>query len=159
MAEILGLGVTHYPPLAGRDENMAGILELILRDPALPAAQRGPEGWPAPMREEWGEDEPPAPLSDADRAAIEAEIADLDGFARLATSIDHNAKGKALLKALGIAMNKATELGAEQKAITRGVVGDSSRRKPAAWSLGGARTIVNVASPRQAVAADRPRRR
>jgi len=68
--------------------------------------------------EEWDDDEEPAaPLSEADRAAIEAEIADLDGFARLATSIDHNAKGKALLKALGIAMNKAAELGAEQKAI------------------------------------------
>ena len=67
--------------------------------------------------EEWGEEEPAEPLSEADRAAIEAEIADLDGFARLATSIDHNAKGKALLKALGIAMNKAAELKAEQKAI------------------------------------------
>ena len=66
--------------------------------------------------EEWDGDEP-APLSEADRAAIEAEIVDLDGFARLATSIDHNAKGKALLKALNIAMNKAAGLGAEQKAI------------------------------------------
>ena len=61
--------------------------------------------------EEWGDDEPAAPLSEADRAAIEAEIADLDGFARLATSIEHNAKGKALLKALAIAMNKAAEIG------------------------------------------------
>ena len=67
--------------------------------------------------EEWEDDEPPAPLSEADRMAIEAEIADLDGFARLATSIEHNAKGKALLKALAIAMNKAAEIGAEQKAI------------------------------------------
>src|SRR5882724_678060 len=67
--------------------------------------------------EEWDDDEPAAPLSESDRAAIEAEIADLDNFARLATSIDHNAKGKALLKALGIAMKKAVELGAEQKAI------------------------------------------
>ena len=67
--------------------------------------------------EEWEDDEPAAPLSEADRAAIEAEIADLDGFARLATSIEHNAKGKALLKALAIAMNKAAEIGAEQKAI------------------------------------------
>ena len=66
--------------------------------------------------EEW-DDEPAAPLSEADRAAIAAEIADLDNFARLATSIDHNAKGKALLKALGIAMKKAVQLGAEQKAI------------------------------------------
>ena len=67
--------------------------------------------------EEWDDDEPQAPLSETDRAAIEAEIADLDNFARLATSIDHNAKGKALLKALAIAMNKAAELGAERKAI------------------------------------------
>jgi SNF2-related domain len=42
--------------------------------------------------EEWTEDEPLEPLSVADRKAIEAEIADLNEFARLATSIDHNAK-------------------------------------------------------------------
>ena len=70
-----------------------------------------------PTAEEWPEEEPSPPLSDADRTAIEAEVADLDAFARLATSIDHNAKGKALLKALAIAFPKAVELGAEQKAI------------------------------------------
>jgi len=67
--------------------------------------------------EEWGDDHPTEPLSEPDRVALEAEIADLDEFARLATSIEHNAKGKALLKSLRIAMNKATELGAQQKAI------------------------------------------
>ena len=67
--------------------------------------------------EEWGDGEPEEGLSEAERAAIQAEVADLDGFARLATSIDHNAKGTALLEALRIAMDKATELGAEQKAI------------------------------------------
>ncbi len=67
--------------------------------------------------EEWGEDEPAAPLSDADRAAIQAEVADLDSFAHLAVSISHNAKGKALVKALGIAFAKARELGAAEKAI------------------------------------------
>jgi ERCC4-related helicase len=67
--------------------------------------------------EEWNDDEPAVALSEMDRSAIEAEISDLDNFARLAVSIDHNAKGRALLKALGIAMNKAVELGAEQKAI------------------------------------------
>jgi hypothetical protein len=36
MAEILGLGATHFPPLAGRDEDMAGILRRALADPALP---------------------------------------------------------------------------------------------------------------------------
>lgn len=67
--------------------------------------------------DEWTDDEPAAPLSDADRAALEQEIADLDAFARLATSIEHNAKGKALLKALAIAFAKAAELGGVQKAI------------------------------------------
>ena len=67
--------------------------------------------------EEWSEDEPAEPLSDADRAAIEAEVADLDSFASLAVSISHNAKGKALVKALTIAFAKARELGAAQKAI------------------------------------------
>jgi adenine-specific DNA-methyltransferase len=64
-------------------------------------------------------DEPPfeEPLSEADRAALEAEIADLDSFAQLATSIDHNAKGKALLRALGVAFPKVRELGAAEKAI------------------------------------------
>ena len=67
--------------------------------------------------DEWTEDEPDAPLSDTDRAALEREIADLDEFARLATSIEHNAKGKALLKALDIAFSKTTGLGGVQKAI------------------------------------------
>src|SRR5205814_2730027 len=51
------------------------------------------------------------------RAAVEAEIAELDTFADLARSIQHNAKGRALVKALGVAFAKAAELGAEQKAI------------------------------------------
>jgi adenine-specific DNA-methyltransferase len=67
--------------------------------------------------EEWQEDEQAEPVSEADRAAIEAEISELDKFAELATSIDHNAKGKALLKALRIAFAKAKELGADEKAI------------------------------------------
>jgi hypothetical protein len=56
MAEILGLGVTHYPPLSGRDESMARILERVLADPDLPETYRRPEGWPAPMRREYGAD-------------------------------------------------------------------------------------------------------
>ncbi|MEI6175771.1 MAG: SNF2-related protein [Verrucomicrobiota bacterium] len=66
--------------------------------------------------EEWGDDSP-EPLSAEDRAAITAEIADLDEFTRLALSLDQNAKGKALLKALDVAFAKARELGAAEKAI------------------------------------------
>src|SRR5712692_2915808 len=44
--------------------------------------------------EEWPEDTPePEPISDADRAALEWEIADLEAFRALAVSITHNAKG------------------------------------------------------------------
>ncbi|MBI4696529.1 MAG: DEAD/DEAH box helicase, partial [Gammaproteobacteria bacterium] len=67
--------------------------------------------------EEWADDEPAELLTEADRQVFEQEIADLDAFASLAASIEHNAKGTALLKALGIAFAKAQEIGAAQKAI------------------------------------------
>lgn len=67
--------------------------------------------------DEWAGDPPAEPLSDADRAAVQREIADLDSFAQLATSIEDNAKGKALIEALGVAFAKTTELGAPKKAI------------------------------------------
>ncbi len=66
--------------------------------------------------EEWGDDTA-EPLSAEDGTALSAEIADLENFTKLALSIDHNAKGKALLKALDIAFAKARELGAAEKAI------------------------------------------
>ena len=50
-----------------------------------------------------------------EREAIEAEIADLEEFTRLAVSIDHNAKGDALVKALHVAMQKAKELGCRRE--------------------------------------------
>jgi len=67
--------------------------------------------------EEWSEELTPESLSDADRAAIEKEIADLEGFAKLANSIHTNAKGRALLKALKVAFAKAKQFGAAEKAI------------------------------------------
>ena len=71
----------------------------------------------AETREEWPEEDLDPPLSEADRAALEQEIADLEQFRELAVSITHNAKGQALLKALRVAMAKATELGAAEKAM------------------------------------------
>lgn len=67
--------------------------------------------------DEWPDDEAAEPLTKQDRQAIQQEISDLDGFIQLATSIDSNAKGRALLKALDVAFNKLRELGAKQKAI------------------------------------------
>ena len=56
MGEILGLGMTHYPPLIGTDENMAGILRAVLKDPGLPERYRDPANWPEAMRREYGDD-------------------------------------------------------------------------------------------------------
>ena len=67
--------------------------------------------------EEWADDELVESLTEDDRNAIEREIAELDAFATLASSIDHNAKGTALLKALAVAFARAKELGAAEKAI------------------------------------------
>ncbi len=57
MGEILALGITHYPPLAGKDEVMCWILKRMLQNPGLSEKYRHIEGWPAGMRAEWGNDE------------------------------------------------------------------------------------------------------
>jgi hypothetical protein len=57
MGEILAVGITHYPPLAGNDETMAWILKRMLQNPQLPEQYRRSEGWPEAMRTEWGNDE------------------------------------------------------------------------------------------------------
>ena len=57
MAEILALGISHYPPLTGTDERMSGILRRMLQNPQLPEPLRTPAGWPEPMRAEWGNDQ------------------------------------------------------------------------------------------------------
>jgi hypothetical protein len=67
--------------------------------------------------DEWPAEDAAEPLSDADRAALQEEIAELDEFATLAISIEQNAKGKALVKALAVAFKKAAEFGAAEKAI------------------------------------------
>jgi superfamily II DNA or RNA helicase len=67
--------------------------------------------------EEWEDEDPGPPLSAEDREALAREIADLEQFRDLATSITHNAKGDALLKALQVAFDKAAELGSAKKAI------------------------------------------
>lgn len=66
--------------------------------------------------EEWSDDEVEL-LTEADQRALELEIAELRKFAALATSIDQNAKGRALLKALEVGFSKAREFGADEKAI------------------------------------------
>ncbi len=53
MGEILGLGMTHFPGLVGRDEQMPSPLRHVLKHPALPERYKRPENWPEPMQREW----------------------------------------------------------------------------------------------------------
>jgi Catalytic LigB subunit of aromatic ring-opening dioxygenase len=55
MAQVLGLGVSHYPPLSGRDADMANILRGRLADPDIPAAAKDPATWPPAMQAEWAD--------------------------------------------------------------------------------------------------------
>ncbi len=57
MGDVLGLGITHYPPLSGRDEDMANILKGRLADPGVPSHAKNPSNWPPAMRQEWGDDD------------------------------------------------------------------------------------------------------
>ena len=56
MGQILGLGITHYPPLSYKG-NMTGRIKLLQADPMLPERWRSPEGWHPTMREQWSTDE------------------------------------------------------------------------------------------------------
>jgi hypothetical protein len=81
MGAILGLGMTHFPPLCGTDQSMGRILKRVLEDPGLPERYRDPATWPEPMRQEYG--------SDAGRgAAPRHRQALVDGFRRMRRRLD-----------------------------------------------------------------------
>lgn len=67
----IGLGMTHYPLLAGTDERMADLLRWTLRDPDIPADKLAVESWPKLMREEWGSDDAVASAAEHRRLLVE----------------------------------------------------------------------------------------
>jgi hypothetical protein len=69
------------------------------------------------MSEEWEEEEDSPTLTAAQRAALEREADELEAFYELAVSITQNAKGQALLRALGTAFAELVKLDAPQKAL------------------------------------------
>jgi hypothetical protein len=81
MAEILGIGVTHYPPLCGHDEWFGQVVSWALADPGIPAAQKDPANWPARMREEWGDDK-------GEKAAARHRAAMVAGFEQVRRTLD-----------------------------------------------------------------------
>jgi hypothetical protein len=57
MAEVLGMGMTHYPMLLGPDTHMAGLLRGTLKDPDIPEDKKDPANWTPLAGAEWGEDQ------------------------------------------------------------------------------------------------------
>jgi catalytic LigB subunit of aromatic ring-opening dioxygenase len=57
MGDVIGLGLTHFPPLMGPDAGLSRALRKMISDPGMPEELRTPDGWPEEMRREWGEDE------------------------------------------------------------------------------------------------------
>jgi hypothetical protein len=56
MAEVLGLGLTHYPLLLGADSYMAALLMTTLKDPDIPADVKDPANWSELGQQEWSDD-------------------------------------------------------------------------------------------------------
>lgn len=81
MGEVLGIGLSHYPPLSGLDEDMAGLLRHMLADPAVPEAEKDPANWPELMQREWASDEGRA-------AAAEHRASMIKGFERTREALD-----------------------------------------------------------------------
>lgn len=84
MAELLLLGMTHYPLLATTDDEMASLMRRMLADPLVPEAEKDPAGWPDPMRAEWGDDEARSSAAahrDLLRDGFTAQRAALEAFA------------------------------------------------------------------------------
>jgi hypothetical protein len=58
MAEILGIGATHYPPgLVPEEYKPWPLARMLAGDRRIPERLRDPANWPEPMRREWGDDE------------------------------------------------------------------------------------------------------
>ncbi len=81
MAEILGLGLSHYPPLCLPDTDMSGILRWTLKDPGIPEAKKDPANWPTAMRTEWSDDF-------GTRAATQHRKDMVAGFDRVRAALD-----------------------------------------------------------------------
>src|SRR5947208_15468023 len=56
MGEILGVGCTHGPLMLRPNEDWTFMMRAALDDPAMPEAMKNPAAWPAPLREELGND-------------------------------------------------------------------------------------------------------
>ncbi|GAA2223556.1 hypothetical protein ACFY2R_18415 [Micromonospora olivasterospora] len=74
MSNVIGIGMTHYPMLAGADTHMANLMRTVLKDPDIPAERKDPANWSEVAQREWGDDQGTTAAA-AHRAELLAELA------------------------------------------------------------------------------------
>jgi hypothetical protein len=79
MAEILGVGITHYPPLLGEPETYANLLRMVLNSHLIPKEMKDPGAWPQEMQ---------AQLANELDAAQEHQTRHKNAFAEVRRAID-----------------------------------------------------------------------
>jgi adenine-specific DNA-methyltransferase len=84
------------------------------------------------IKDEWDENTDDSQSGEPKNKQLEEEISALQGYLALAESIEHNAKGHALLEALSVAFIKTIELGGIKKAV---VFTESQRTQAYLFSL------------------------
>src|ERR1051326_9314222 len=57
MAEILGLGCTHWPTLCGKNEGLTGVFKRVLDAPNVDPKVKDPANWPKELLAELGNDD------------------------------------------------------------------------------------------------------
>ncbi len=53
MGEIMGVGLTHYPPLLANPDSYANLVRMVAKSPMVPPEMKNPENWPEPMQKEY----------------------------------------------------------------------------------------------------------
>ena len=105
--------------IAGALNTIINRLESILKDTPQNNLNELQEDFEAieNIEDEWEEDENVFSFKRQEREVLEKEIEDLKEFHSLATSIEENAKGQALVTALETGFKEARDIGANEKAI------------------------------------------
>ncbi|MBX3740140.1 MAG: DEAD/DEAH box helicase [Akkermansiaceae bacterium] len=109
--------------IAGALETLVKKLRAVIRadnsqrDHAQFEFEEDLDGGYEELEDEWESDEPPAALTNEDRALIETEIRDLEEFRDLAVNITENAKGDSLITALEKGFEAMRRNNAPEKAI------------------------------------------
>lgn len=81
MADVLLLGMTHFPRLRLPDDQWNLLILKMLNDPGVPEHMKDPSSWPKRMREQWS--------TDRGLAAAQAERRELiDDFSRMRAELE-----------------------------------------------------------------------